>query len=737
MSVSSWLTKFILPHFPSRRACRGRSARITKVTRRAPLWLEALENRLVPSTLTVTNSLDDGSSGTLRSTIAAAASGDTIVLSPILQGAPIVLAHGELVLNQNVTISAGDDVPETISGGGNSRVFEVAAGASVTLRHLTITGGDGVANNPAGNPFKNGSGGGILVDAGATLAVVDSILSGNTAVRGGGIENLGLATVIGSTLSGNSASYSGGGFENNGTLTVSDSTLSGNSAVQGGGIASLRLATVTGSILSSNSASFYGGGIYNEGTLTVSDSTVSGNSRGGIKNSFGTLTISDSTLSGNSGGGINNLGLATVTGSILSGNTARLGGGISNLYGSTLILRNDTLANNQAQGGGGGGLWNQFAATVTITGSTFVGNKAVGQPHFFGTVEGGGILNEGRATITNSAFTNNQALGLSGNFNGPNSNGIGGGIEDTGPMTVSGCTFTGNAAVGAAVVNGITQFSQGTGGAIAVGFTTATITNSIFTDNEAIGGAGGDGSLSDAAGKTHFVGDGGGIIAHFATLTVGSCTFTHNQAIGGAGGLGLAGSIGIGGGLETNHSTLTLIDSVFSHNVAQGGVGGSGAVGGDAAGGGLSIDLFSTATLSRLVLSYNLALGGNGIAGSNGGNAWGGGLSVGGGTIYNRVDGTFVTLANSVMDYNLAIGGDGGAGGNGSGGGAFLGINSSLGLTSDTIAKNHANGGGGQGGSTDGSGTGGGVYNLGVFAFDLATVIKTNNASTSNDDIFP
>src|SRR5579859_7342323 len=119
MSVFYWLTKLFPTHSSSRRAGRRRGARTAKVTRRASLCLEALENRLVPSTLTVTSSLDDGSSGTLRSTIAAAASGDTIVFSSGVLGTPIVLTQGELLLNQNVTINASEDMPETISGGNN------------------------------------------------------------------------------------------------------------------------------------------------------------------------------------------------------------------------------------------------------------------------------------------------------------------------------------------------------------------------------------------------------------------------------------------------------------------------------------------------------------------------------------------------------------------------------------------------------------------------------------------
>jgi hypothetical protein len=38
---------------------------------------------------------------------------------------------------------------------------------------------------------------------------------------------------------------------------------------------------------------------------------------------------------------------------------------------------------------------------------------------------------------------------------------------------------------------------------------------------------------------------------------------------------------------------------------------------------------------------------------------------------------------------------------------------------------------------TDGLGIGGGVYNLGTFLADAATVIRHNRASTSDDDLFP
>jgi hypothetical protein len=151
---------------------------------------------------------------------------------------------------------------------------------------------------------------------------------GNTSSDGGGIHNSGTLTLIGSTLSRNSATSAGGGIYNNGMLAVTESTLSDNS---------------TGNV---------GGGIYNSGTANVTDSTLSGNSAvgagGGIYNDFGgTLSVTDSTLSGNSavdpgGGGIaNNVASnVTITGSTLSGNnggTGGSGGGITNFSGTVSV----------------------------------------------------------------------------------------------------------------------------------------------------------------------------------------------------------------------------------------------------------------------------------------------------------------------------------------------------------------------------------------------------------------
>src|SRR5262245_11051014 len=65
--------------------------------------LEALEDRTVPSTLTVTSTADSGA-GSLRAAIADAQSGDQIVFDHDLSGQTITLTSGELAITKNLDI---------------------------------------------------------------------------------------------------------------------------------------------------------------------------------------------------------------------------------------------------------------------------------------------------------------------------------------------------------------------------------------------------------------------------------------------------------------------------------------------------------------------------------------------------------------------------------------------------------------------------------------------------------
>src|SRR5262249_19811158 len=102
--------------------------------------LEALEDRWLPSTLTVTSPKDHGV-GTLRAEIAAANANDVIVISSKLDGQTITLTSGELDITKNLTILGPGAGQLKISGNDSSRVFEVAPNITVTLSGLTITGG--------------------------------------------------------------------------------------------------------------------------------------------------------------------------------------------------------------------------------------------------------------------------------------------------------------------------------------------------------------------------------------------------------------------------------------------------------------------------------------------------------------------------------------------------------------------------------------------------------------------
>jgi hypothetical protein len=363
------------------RAMAWLQTRSTPARRPAPRFrphLETLEGRDVPSTLTVTNTLDSGA-GSLRAEVTAARSKDTIVFAPGLEGQTITLTSGQLDITQDLTVQGPGAGLLAVSGGNNSRVFEVdGATTKVALSGLTITQGNGVA---ATDP---GVGGGIL-NNGSTLTLSACVLPGNSAlVAGGAIDNLGTLTVSGCTLSGNSTTFGGSGGaicnEVLATVTINQSTLLGNSAND----ATLPDGTV---FLGS------GGALCNVGTMTVSGCTLSGNSAGiggalcntvavvisgGTYTEYaGTLTVRDSLLVGNDadeGGAIYNDSLLAVRGSTLSGNTASsFGGGLLNLNEGTATLQECSLSGNSA-GDGGGGIFN--SGTLAIKDSKVLGNIA-------------------------------------------------------------------------------------------------------------------------------------------------------------------------------------------------------------------------------------------------------------------------------------------------------------------------------------------------------------------------
>ncbi len=151
--------------------------------------------------------------------------------------------------------------------------------------------------------------------------------------------------------------------------------------------------------------------------LRITGGATNENRGGGILNAGGTLTLNGSEVSGNSasgsfgsfGGGIFNNGLLTLENTLISNNSANMGGGIfvENSFfqpqgPSRAVLNNSTVRNNTAQEGGG--LFNSISELV-ITNSTIHDNEAN---------SGGGISNRGTLTVSNSTLSGNRAMSSGG-----------------------------------------------------------------------------------------------------------------------------------------------------------------------------------------------------------------------------------------------------------------------------------------------------------------------------------
>ena len=285
--------------------------------------------------LTVTKTTDTDGDCTpvdcsLREAIKAADDGDTVV---VRAGTYTLSLGREIVIGTGIKLEgAGADgtiIQAAASpGAATHRVIHIAtpSPAEVTISGVTIRHGR----------VEQGGGGGISNDG--ILIIKNSVVVDNTAGSGGGIRSGVNVTVIGSTISGNTALGDGGGIlSNNGTLTVVDSTISDNIALgNGGGIfnsgGSGSTANLERSTVSGNRASGFAGAIYNHfSTMNLINSTVSNNTAGsdggGIRNDQGILALTNSTVAGNRTGGNG-------------------GAGIDNPGGGSTTLANTIVANN-------------------------------------------------------------------------------------------------------------------------------------------------------------------------------------------------------------------------------------------------------------------------------------------------------------------------------------------------------------------------------------------------------
>jgi uncharacterized repeat protein (TIGR01451 family) len=175
-------------------------------------------------TITVTNTLDDDSVGSLRyAIITGTVSGDTIVFDVT---GTIVLTQGTKIdiVSKTLTLEGPGAMGLAISGDSRTRILDVASSGALTLTNLTLRNGN------AGT----GYGGGLR--SYGPLTVRDCIFRGNAASMGAALYANGSTTLIEDTaFYTNTASFTGAGlYVGRGTATLTNVTFSGNDATTSG-----------------------------------------------------------------------------------------------------------------------------------------------------------------------------------------------------------------------------------------------------------------------------------------------------------------------------------------------------------------------------------------------------------------------------------------------------------------------------------------------------------------------
>ncbi|GAA4998362.1 hypothetical protein GCM10023317_29130 [Actinopolymorpha pittospori] len=276
------------------------------------------------------------------------------------------------------------------------RIFTVGVGGDLTLRDLTLKGGDARDSDVGG--------GALLVRQGGRASVEDSKLTLNRSDSfGGAITNLGITKING----GDKSEKDGGKKDD---PKKDDYGKDGSDEYGKDGSKKDDYSEDSGSELTNNFAEVDGGGVYSTGSLKVEGARISrnaaGNFGGGLENDGGVATVSKTRIDHNQAvddsGGIDNEedSITTVKDSWVKDNTSGDdGGGIGNFGGTFYLQRTEVEGNTAADIGGGAVNFGTFVADK----SEFNKNKALGDG-------AGGFANAGDAVLRKSEVNKNTAF---------------------------------------------------------------------------------------------------------------------------------------------------------------------------------------------------------------------------------------------------------------------------------------------------------------------------------------
>ena len=432
----------------------------------------------------------------LREAVAlAAADGKAITFayyygtSSAIFGDTIALTEGEILIDRDITILGGLEQGIMIDAEGNSRIFNVGAGATLSISDLMLTGG-----------YVEDLGGAILSYGSLTLENVEFF--GNYASLGGGaiMQYNKVLDMTNVDFTANISTYGGAVYVSRGQLYFSGGSVTNNSAsARGAGIyLDIANANITNVDFADNNACDRGAAIYQkQGKLAVTGGSFMGNlaANGTIfaintavaaqGDEPGTL-INGATFSNNttecSGAAICiSEGYMKVVDSQFDNNVAEWYGGGAIYSAADLTVENSSFTDNDAMTFGGGAIIH-YDKTLTMTGVDFTGNTS---DHGGAVYVIGGLLD-----VKGGSFTDNNVVGYGGAIHSENAETRITGVDFTGNsskhggaiyvigglLDVKGGSFTGNNVVGY-------------GGAIHSENAETEITGVEFIDNSAVRGA--------------------------------------------------------------------------------------------------------------------------------------------------------------------------------------------------------------------------------------------------------